>query len=269
MTVGSVKAIRVQDIVTWNIISTNKWQRPIYFADTCSSDSKIGLNRYFRMDGSGNEACPGSSAERYRELLSTRFLRRTSIDSPAGYSKTFQRGYKYRGLNDSTCLFDENATRLMTNYRNAFLRLALENLTRSHNYTKAAEALDSMESKIPHKVIPMDYRLLYEVANFYSHAGEKEKSNQFSDEVVAKLIDLIHKNPDQPMSEYNPYTLLLSIYQSRAEYEKAIDILNTIAARYGEMSPGMKEQVKERIARIQIQMKMKNDTIALQPQQKK
>ncbi|MGA7161342.1 MAG: DUF2723 domain-containing protein [Bacteroidota bacterium] len=268
MTVGSVKAIRVQDIVTWNIISTNKWQRPIYFAVTCSSDSKIGLNRYFRMDGLAMKLVPVQAPSDQGIVVDT-ILTANLYNSPAGYSKTFQRGYKYRGLNDSSVYYDENATRLMTNYRNAFLKLALENLTRSHNYTKAAEALDSMESKIPHKVIPMDYRLLYEVANFYSHAGEKEKSNQFSDEVVAKLIDLIHKNPDQPMSEYNPYTLLLSIYQSRAEYEKAIDILNTIAARYGEMSPGLKDQVKERIARIQIQMKMKNDTIALQPQQKK
>ena len=33
ITVGSVKAIRTQDIVTWNIISTDKWRRPIYLCD--------------------------------------------------------------------------------------------------------------------------------------------------------------------------------------------------------------------------------------------
>ena len=170
ITVGSVKAIRAQDIVAWNIILTNKWQRPIYFAVTCTLDSKIGLERYFRMDGLAERLVPFRAPSNGRIIVDT-ILAANIFNSPAGFSKTFQRGYKYRGLNDSTVYYDDNVMRLMSNYRNAFLRLAMYHLNLTRNNAKAVEALDSMEAKIPHSVIPMDYRLLSDVANFYKYAG--------------------------------------------------------------------------------------------------
>ncbi|HXG00512.1 MAG TPA: DUF2723 domain-containing protein, partial [Bacteroidota bacterium] len=48
---GNISAIRVQDILVQDIIFTNKWQRPIYFAVTCSPDSKIGLDEYLWFNG--------------------------------------------------------------------------------------------------------------------------------------------------------------------------------------------------------------------------
>ena len=119
----------------------------------------------------------------------------------------------------------------MLNYRNAFLRLAMYHLNITHDSGKAREALDSMEAKIPHTIIPMDYRLLVRCSNFYKYAGVQNKYNKYIDEATVKLLDIIKKNPNDPLSEHNPYVLLLSIYESRGEYPKAIDILNTINAR--------------------------------------
>ena len=101
---GSIKAIRAQDIVTWNIISTNKWQRPIYFAVTCTPDSKIGLDRYFRIDGLASRLVPIHAARNEAIIVDT-ILAANLYNSPAGFFKTFQRGYKYRGLNDSTVYY--------------------------------------------------------------------------------------------------------------------------------------------------------------------
>ena len=271
ITVGTVKAIRAQDIVTWNIISTNKWQRPIYFAVTCTPDSKIGLEHYFRMDGLASRLVPIQAASSEGIIVDT-ILAANLYHSPSGYSKTFQRGYKYRGLNNSAVYYDDNVTRLIFNYRNAFLRLAMHHLNLTHNNAKAIEALDSMESKIPHSIIPMDNRLLSDVANFYKYAGAQDKYNTYADEVTIKLLDIIKKNPDQPLSEFNPFAELLSIYESRGEYSKAIDILNTINARYAGISPGLGEQVKERIEKLQAKISgsaATKDTVALEPQQKK
>jgi tetratricopeptide (TPR) repeat protein len=162
--------------------------------------------------------------------------------------------------------------RLMLNYRNAFLRLALYHLNLTRNNAKAVEALDSMEAKIPHSVIPMDYRLLSDVANFYRYAGAKDKSDKYADEATVKLLDIIKKKPNEPLGEYNPYVVLLSIYESREEYLKAIDVLNTINAVYAGTSPGLGEQVKERIEKLRVKMGTSTatrDTVALNPQQKK
>ena len=48
LTFGKVKAIRVQDLMVKEIVEDNIWQRPIYFAVTCSDDSKIGMQDYLR-----------------------------------------------------------------------------------------------------------------------------------------------------------------------------------------------------------------------------
>jgi hypothetical protein len=272
MTFGSVKAIRVQDIMAWDIISTNRWQRPIYFAVTSTPDSKIGLERYFRMDGLAMKLVPIHTQSEEGMIVDT-ILSANLFNSPAGYSKTFRRGYKYRGLNDSTVYYDENVTRLTMNYRNAFLRLALYHLNQTHNFAKATEALDSMEAKIPRSVMPMDYRLMYDVSNFYNYAGAKEKYLKFSDEVIAKLQDIIKSNPHEQLNQYNPYSVLLAIYEAREEYNMAIEILNKISANYSATTPGIDQQVKERIAQIQSQMALKDvikkDTVARQQQAKK
>jgi hypothetical protein len=272
MTFGSVKAIRVQDIMAWDIISTTRWQRPIYFAVTSTPDSKIGLERYFRMDGLAMKLVP-IRAPSDEGIIVDSILAANLLNTPAGYSKTFQRGYKYRGLNNPTVYYDENVTRLTMNYRNAFLRLALYYLNQTHNFAKAIEVLDSMEVKIPHGVMPMDYRLMYDVANFYNYAGEKVKYLKWSDEVVAKLQDILKSNPHEQLNQYNPYSVLLSIYEAREEYEKAIDILGRISATYSATTPGIDQQIKERITQLQGQMALKNaikkDTVALQQQTKK
>ena len=272
VTFGDVKAIRVQDIITWDILLTNKWQRPIYFAVTSTPDCKIGLDRYFRMDGLAMKLIP-ITAPTDEGIIVDSILATSLYDSPAGFSKTFRRGYKYRGLNDSTVYFDENVSRLTMNYRNAFLRLSLHYLNQEQNSAKALQALDSMESKIPRRVIPMDYRVLYDVANFYKYAGAKDKFIKYTDEVLAKLTEATKLHPKEALSQSNPYTLLLSIYEVREEYEKAIEVLNTINEVYGGTNTAVAQQVNERIAQLRAQIATKNaitkDTVAIQPRRKK
>ncbi len=270
MTFGSVKAIRVQDIMAWDIISTNQWERPIYFAVTSTPDSKIGLDRFFRMDGLAMKLIPYQSASDEGVIVDT-ILAANLFNTPAGFSKTFRRGYKFRGLGDSTVYYDENVTRLTMNYRNAFLRLALYHLNQSHNFPKAIEALDSMEAKIPHRVMQMDYRLMYDVANFYNYAGAKEKYAAFTSELEVKLQEMIKTNPHDQLNQYNPYSVLLSIYEGREDYAKAMEILKTIGALYSG-TPGLQQQVQQRIVQLESQIALKNaikkDTVALRPAQK-
>jgi len=153
------------------------------------------------------------------------------------------------------------------------LRLSLHYLNQDHQNAKALEALDSMESKIPERVIPMDYRVLYDVANFYRYAGATDKYHRYIDEVVAKLVEITKSRPREALGQTNPYTLLLTIYESREEYEKAIDVLNTINDVYGGANTTVAQQVNQRIAQLRAQIVTKNaitkDTVAVQPQRNK
>src|SRR3972149_10449289 len=75
---GNVKAIRVQDIMVKEIVESNIWERPIYFAVTCSEDSKIGLSNYLRMEGMAFRLVPQQSQSEVtfidEEILSKQLL---------------------------------------------------------------------------------------------------------------------------------------------------------------------------------------------------
>ena len=56
--IGDDSGIRIQDIVVRDIIQNNTWDRPIYFASTCSPDCYIGLDDYLRTEGLATRLVP-------------------------------------------------------------------------------------------------------------------------------------------------------------------------------------------------------------------
>ena len=260
---GVIKAIRAQDIMAYDIIRTNNWQRPIYMAVTSTPDSKIGLDRYFRMDGLAMKLVP-YAAPSDEGFIDAKILSANLLNEPKEPNHSFQRGYRYRGLQDSTVHYDENVIRLAMNYRNAFMRLALYYMNVAHDNGKAVEALDSMRSKLPSTVLPMDYRVEYDIANFYNYAGAKEKYEQQSQKLIDKLLDITSKPVTEPFtSQYHPYYMLFSLYQARLEYDKALEVLDRISTAYPTVQ-GLPQWVQSQKAQVQAQKAMggKRDTLA-------
>jgi hypothetical protein len=253
-----IKAIRAQDIMAYDIIRTNNWERPVYFAVTSTPDSKIGLDRYFRMDGLSMKLVPYPSATDEGNI-DPKILESNLFDAPIEASKTFRRGYLFRGLQakDSTLHYDDNVTRLAMNYRNAFMRLALYHLNTTKQYDKVVAALDSMNSKVSEKVMPIDYRIEFDVTNFYFYANAKERYETMSKKLESRLIGMIKEGvSEQFTSQYNPYYMLLAIYQNRAEYDKGLDVLNQISNKYGSTA-GLADWIKGQQAQLQAQKALK------------
>ncbi len=255
MTFGKVKALRVQDIVTFDIFMTNKWQRPIYFAVTSTPDSKLGLEKYFRMDGLAMKMIPFQNASD-EGLIVDSILSANLYNVPKIPSKTFQRGYMFRGLSNPKVYYDENVTRLIMNYRNSFLRLALFHLNETKNFPKAIAALDSMEVKIPSNVIPMDYRIMSDVANFYHFAGAQDKYAAYSAKIEIVIQDMIKKGVTEPFSQYNPYYILFSLYQTRGEFDKAAEVLTQIKGAYSSLQ-GIDQWVESQKQQVMAQKALK------------
>ena len=144
-----------------------------------------------------------------------------------GYNVNYQPGFKFRGLNNPNIFFDENHERLTQNYRNSFIRLALYYAAQRED-TKVIETLDMMESKIPRSVIEMDHRLLFDVGNVYRQAGAIEKYLEIAKDVEVYALKALELNPTDVSSFYNPYRLLLDIYEFTKQYDKSIDLLNKV-----------------------------------------
>lgn len=227
---GDIKAIRVQDIMVKEIIEASRWERPIYFAVTCSEDSKIGLSDYLKMEGMAFRLVP-EKRQAGVEFVNEPILRAQLYNENPEYDFNYKPGFKFRGLNDPTIFFDDNHIRMTQNYRNAFIRLAVYYL---NNGDKKAtvETLDLMNEKMPRDLLKIDYRILFDVANIYNGAGAKDRYEELAREIEKTALEQIKLNPTDVSSYYNPYRLLIDIYDNLEEYNKAADILSELQAMY-------------------------------------
>jgi len=238
---GNVQAVRVQDLMVREIVLANNWERPIYFAVTCSDDSKIGLQDYLRMEGMAFRLVP-EKRQPGVEFINAELVEKMLQENP-GYSKDFNPGFKFRGVNDPDIFFDENHNRLLQNYRNAFIRLALYYLNTNQNKL-AVETLDLMDEKIPRKIRPLPLGLLYEISNLYYNAGDPEKYRKIAEEVEEKALAAIEQNPDDVQSYYSPYRILMTIYENTDDYENSYKLWQKLETMYLN-DPGVKSNVEK------------------------
>ena len=230
---GNVKGLRVQDLAVLDIIRSNSWDRPIYFASTCSRDSYIGLDDYLKLDGLTYRVVPQKSPERsdYIDvpLLQKEFL---TPDSSITISKGYSPQFLFRGLNNKNIFFTDMEDGLIQNYRNVFVRLASYYQSDLQNNKMALKTLDVMETKIPREDISMDYRLLYNVGIIYYNAGDFDKFKKIASEVEPTAIANLKTSVNQINSPYNSFSMLTDIYIKLKEYGKAVDILNQLKSYY-------------------------------------
>ena len=181
--------LRVQDLMIIEIIQANRWVKPIYFAVTVSTQNQLNLREYLRMDG-----------------LSFKVVTHPEEKiSPQKIERNLNEVFRFRGLNDPNVYFNENIRGLLTNYRAGFLRLA-EFYRREGEKEKMLAALDSMESKIPESVVPIDdYRLYISIGQLYKEAGRPE-------EFVRRLKDV---GFDETMSAQNRLEIARLLIQLR------------------------------------------------------
>jgi hypothetical protein len=241
LTFGNVKAVRVQDLMVKEIVESNNWLRPIYFAVTCSEDSKIGLQDYLRMEGMAFRLVPEKRKPGI-EFINEELLKKQIQENP-DYNTKFEPGFKFRGINNPDIFFDENQRRLIQNYRNAFMRLTLY-YTQTNQNELAVQTLDAMEEKIPRHVRPMPFGLLYEIASLYNNAGSKERYSEFAKEIEEIALESIEKNPEDVQSYYSPYRVLMDIYENLGEHKKSYDLWQRLALLYPN-DPGVKSNLEK------------------------
>lgn len=223
---GNIKAVRAQDIVAMDIVRSNFNIRPVYFAVTTPDNSKIGLNDYLKMEGLAFRLTP--EKDDFVSGIDTEIMWKQLMVEPEGFSKEYEPGFKFRGLADSTIFMDDNHKRLTLNYRNSYIRLAMNFLYSQQDKQKTIEVLDKMEQNIPRKLHPMDYRLLNDIAIRYLEAGAYETYKVYAREIEAAALMSIEKNTADVSSDFNPYFILKQVYDNLGEYEKFLELLHKL-----------------------------------------
>jgi hypothetical protein len=256
---GQAKAIRIQDIIVQDIVYTNQWRRPIYFAVTVAPDSKIGLDDYLWFHGLAWRLEPRKIPP--RDLgMAPEVVEANLFNDPETFSQTPQYGYLYRRIGDPDVYFDENASRLMLNYRSAFIRLAMYYGNIENESERAVEILDRMEELIPGSKVPMAWELESDVMSFYNRMGRRDRFDEYAARLEEQMQRLIENGQFNPGSYYNPYRVLLEIYEVKGDYAEMLDLLKSLSVIYPN-DPNLQQRIAAVKAMLDAQRSPEPDTL--------
>jgi len=207
------------DLLIFDIIATNNWERPIYFAITVGDDSYMNLEDYFQLEGLAYRLVPIKTVNR---------------DGQTGRMATdlvyenLMKKFKWGGLDNTTFYMDENNLRMTMNLRNNFSRLAESLLDRGEKQ-KAIEVLDRCLKVLPKENVPYNYFLI-PVAEAYYRAEATEKANALVKEIAniyendlgfyfslkGELADNVDNEKQQAMSVMQRLVMITRMFKQDA-----------------------------------------------------
>ena len=245
-----IRILRIQDIMVYSIIISNKWERPVYFAITCPPESRIGLGNYLWMDGLAFQLKPltvsGAGGEMDFAIMSANVLAENVVPS-----KTPQSGFRYRNLDKANIYYDDDALRMVQNYRFNYLKLAQYALIVKKDDRLARQIFSAMERTLPIEAIPMqDWRISAYFLPMFSQIGDTAHFNLYARTVESSAIQAINNNEVDPQDPFMPYRTLVDIYDARKDYASAVSLLSRVSAQY----PAV-EDIKNRLRYYENKLK--------------
>ena len=168
------------EMMILDLLATNNWERPIYWAITVGRNKYLNLQEYFQVEGFGYRLVP-ISGENNPDRLSF-----GTVATDIMYDNMMNK-FEYGNMNDPKVYIDENNSRMMTNIRNSFNRLAAA-LIDEGKKDSAIAVIDRCFELIPGNIVPYEYFTL-ELADSYYRAGAKEKGKKILEEVFSTFDD--------------------------------------------------------------------------------
>lgn len=192
-TVNMADTARLVDRVEWRIdrsyllknnmmvldlLATNNWERPIYFAVTTGPDSYIGLENYFMLEGLAYRLTPVKSAPNPNPNM------HGSVDTDKMYDNVMNK-FKWGGMDGEKEIYmDENNLRMTLNFRVQFANLA-DQLIQEERIDMARDVLDKSLEVMPDHNVPFD-RLMVPIIENYYKIGDYEKANALLEQVFER-----------------------------------------------------------------------------------
>ncbi|HPI31640.1 MAG TPA: hypothetical protein PLS26_14060, partial [Bacteroidales bacterium] len=162
------------DLMLLDLIATNNWERPIYFASPSSVEDFINITDYCFLDG-----CV------YRFLPVKGDARRGGVLTNETYDCLMNK-FVYGNINDPTIYVDKESYGMSLYLRNNFARVA-QGLLAEGQKAKAIKALDRGAELLPDYAVPYDlYMIGY--AELYFSAGDTAKGKEIF-KIVGDIYD--------------------------------------------------------------------------------
>jgi hypothetical protein len=194
--------ISKDELMILDMIASNHWKRPIYWAITVGRDKYLNLQDYFQAEG---------FAYRFVPLKTTSGEMQTgSVRTDLMYDNLMNK-FSWGNMNNPKVYLDENNVRMLMNVRNSFVRLA-DGLVLEGKKDSAAKVLDRCNELIPNSRVPYNYFNMMMVETYYK-AGKRVVMNSDSTTTIQnqnpsyigkanEIIQIMAKNSEEDLLYY-------------------------------------------------------------------
>ena len=169
------------NLAVMDMIGTNDWERPFYFASTVPPSNYMGLDEYFQLEGLAYRIAPlDSTGTRTQDI--------GFVDTKRMYDNIMNR-FKWGNASDPETYLDENNRRMFSNFRRMFGMLA-EALIDEGDTLKAREVLYKSLEEIPASKITHNYYSINIFRGFY-RIDEEEQAMAIADQIITNAKEYL------------------------------------------------------------------------------
>jgi hypothetical protein len=162
-----------------DLITSNNWERPIYFNNTSLATIGINIDEHVVMEGLTYRLLPIQKPD---------FIREELVNADLAY-KNFKENFAFRGMNNPDAYLDEEYRRFASNHRSALNSIVIALLDQD-KMEKATDLLNYGLEVMPNEAIPYDLSSGQSVPLFFE-VGEDEKAMDIIEQVSKKSLDMI------------------------------------------------------------------------------
>nr|WP_320118018.1 DUF2723 domain-containing protein [uncultured Marinifilum sp.] len=168
------------DIMVYDIIASNKWERPIYFSVGMGISSFLGMEDYFQLEGAAYRLVPIKTKTEGMEV--------GRINSELLYDN-FMNKFEFGRIKEKDVYVDQFhiLTLNIMSFRSNYSRLASK-LNDEGKNEKAIKVLDRCMEELPTPKIPYDNSLIGFIQEYY-RAGAIEKANKLLTDMAQQSHD--------------------------------------------------------------------------------
>lgn len=157
------------DIAILDILASNAFERPVYFAVTCRPESLHGLDAYFELEGLSLRFIPVKSNEDRKYGM----VGKGRVDLDTAYDNIMNK-FSWGNFDKMRLFVDRSYGPSIQTIRVAMMRLG-EELLRAGDKKRAVDIVDKYFEAFPHMNFSYDGNTMIFI-NMYEQAGEHEKA---------------------------------------------------------------------------------------------
>ena len=155
-------AVWKHEMMILDMLLTNNWNRPVYYATSVGDDNYLKLQSYFRLTGFAQQIVPVNTAES-----------QTDINTEKMYDNMMNK-FKWGNIADPKVYLDETIMRMCHSARILFVQL-VEALIKEGKTDKALAALDYSLEVIPPEQVPFN-SIALSMGEQYFQLGQDAKA---------------------------------------------------------------------------------------------